>query len=101
MIGLAFCPKILGLWWEPTNDVCCSVNVDGVVILLGGGDDTSTLHYVIKVVSTFCDLAWFPLHPLYLPSHPSHPLAPLVSLAPLAPAPTTLAPARGTRVQGV
>ena len=26
------------------NAFCCSVNVDGVVILLGGGADTSTLH---------------------------------------------------------
>ena len=26
---------------------CCSVNVDGVVNLLGGGGDTSILHVVI------------------------------------------------------
>ena len=40
------------------NAICRSVNLDEVVILLGGGGDTSTLHYVIKVVSTFCNLAW-------------------------------------------
>ena len=30
--------------------ICCSVNVDGVVVLLGGGGDTSILHVVIEHV---------------------------------------------------
>ena len=30
--------------------VCHSVNIDGVVVLLGDGGDTSTLHAVIKLV---------------------------------------------------
>ena len=29
---------------------CCSVNVDGVVVLLEGGGDTSTLNAVIKLI---------------------------------------------------
>ena len=29
---------------------CCSVNVDGVVILPGGGGDTSTLDFCIELV---------------------------------------------------
>ena len=32
------------------NAICCSVNLCGVVVLLGGGADTSTLHAVIKLV---------------------------------------------------
>ena len=35
--------------WGPINDICCSVNVDGVLVLLGGGGDTSTLHGVIEL----------------------------------------------------
>ena len=31
------------------NAVCCSVNVYGVVILLGGVGDSSTLHAVIEL----------------------------------------------------
>ena len=30
-----------------------------IMILQGGGGGTSTLHYVIEVVSTFCDLVWW------------------------------------------
>ena len=52
MIGLVFCPKVLGPCWGPINPVFHSVYVDGVVILLRGGGDTSTLHYVITFVST-------------------------------------------------
>ena len=29
------------------NAICCSVNVDGMVVVLGGGGDTSTLHIVL------------------------------------------------------
>ena len=32
-------PQKLGPWWGLTNAICCSVNVDGVVILLGGSGD--------------------------------------------------------------
>ena len=39
---------------RPTNAICCSVNVDRVVVLLGGGRDTPTLHAVIKLIWTFC-----------------------------------------------
>ena len=51
MVGLAFLPENFG--------ICCYVNVGGVVILLGGGGNTLTLHNVIKVVLTFCGLAWW------------------------------------------
>ena len=33
------------------NAFCCSVNVDEVVNLCGGGGDTSTLHALIKLSS--------------------------------------------------
>ena len=32
------------------NALCCSMNVDGLVILLGGCGDTSILHVVIELV---------------------------------------------------
>ena len=41
--GFGFSPKILRRWWRPTNAVCLSANVYGVVVLLGNGRDTSTL----------------------------------------------------------
>ena len=30
--------------------ICCSVNVDGVGMVLAGGGDTSILHIITKVV---------------------------------------------------
>ena len=30
--------------------ICCSVNVDGMGMVLAGGGDTSTLHIITKVV---------------------------------------------------
>ena len=60
--------------------IWCSVNVDGVVVLLGGDRDTSTLHAVIK---------FLPLTPL---ASTLASLAPLTPLAPLAPALVPLTP---------
>ena len=54
----------------PTNAFCCSVNVDGVVNLCGGGGDTMTLHFAIGLVLPFYTEKWWgpsfhlPLHPL-------------------------------------
>ena len=50
------------------------LNVNGVVIRLAGGGDTSTLHYVINVDSTFCGntktyTALAPLAPALTPSY--------------------------------
>ena len=50
---LVSCLKILGRWLNPMNAFCCSMNVDGVVFLFGGGGDTSKLHAVIELVKTF------------------------------------------------
>ena len=50
MVGFGFCPKILCWWLGPTSAFYCSVNVDGVVTLLGSGGDILTLHVVIKFV---------------------------------------------------
>ena len=41
------------------NAICHSVNVDGVVVLFGGGRYTSTLHAVIELVWTFCTQGWW------------------------------------------
>ena len=48
-----FYPKILGGRWGHMNVTSHFVNVDRVVVLLGGGGDTSTLHAVIKLVWAF------------------------------------------------
>ena len=75
------------------NAFCCSVNVDGMVNLHGGGGDTWTLHVVIKFVWIFCTHKWWGLKNLVLtcphtphtlvPSHPYASCA-LLSLYPLA-----------------
>ena len=44
----AFCSIVLGLWWRPMNAICCSVNVDGVVV--GDGGDTLTPHVVMELI---------------------------------------------------
>ena len=77
----SFCPKILDPWWGHINAICRSVNIERVVNIPAGSGETSTLHYVIKVVSTFCDLSWWghiklslhPSHLLHLPFHLSCP----------------------------
>ena len=43
MVGFGFLPQKFEPVMGPTNAFCCSVNVDGVVILLGDGRDTATL----------------------------------------------------------
>ena len=67
-----------------------------LVIVLGGGGDTSILHYVFKV-STFCALVWWehktlvytaltPLMPAFVPLTPAlTPHTPFASLPPLCP----------------
>ena len=32
------------------NGVCCSVDIDGVLVLLAGGGNTITLYAVIKLI---------------------------------------------------
>ena len=49
LIG-SFCPKILDRRWGPTKAICCSMNVDGVGMVLADGGDTSTLYVIIEVV---------------------------------------------------
>ena len=41
-----FAPK----FWGASDVICCSVNVDRVVVVLGGGGDTSTLTIVIEII---------------------------------------------------
>ena len=50
MVSLGSLPQNFGSWWEPTEDICQSVNVDEVLVLLGCGGDTSTLHGITKLV---------------------------------------------------
>ena len=50
VVGLVFLPQNFGPVVGTTKAFCCSVNVDGVVILLGGGGDTSKLHVVTELV---------------------------------------------------
>ena len=51
VVGFGFLSQNFGpMWWGPMNAFCHYVNVDGVVILCGGGGNTSTLHVVIKLV---------------------------------------------------
>ena len=68
VVGLAFCPKILDPWWGPTNAICCFVNVDGEVLVLGSGGDTTILH----VVWTICTNKWGRLKNLVLHPHALH-----------------------------
>ena len=35
VVGFVFLPQNLGLMWGPMSAICHSLNVDGVVILLG------------------------------------------------------------------
>ena len=57
---LAFCHKI----WAGDGDlltllaVLCEY-ICGIGVLLGGGENTSTLHTVIKLVWTFCTKSWW------------------------------------------
>ena len=56
---------VSALWpnfWEDGGDLemlCHSVNVDGVIVLFGGGGDTSILDAEIKLVPTFSTQAWW------------------------------------------
>ena len=77
-LASAFCPKILGSWWGPMKAFCHSMNVDGVVILLGGGGDTSTLHVITELVWIFCTQKLWGLK--YLVFTCPHALAHLVHL---------------------
>ena len=45
---MLFAPK----FWED-GVICHSENVDGLVVIFGGGGDTSTLHAVIELVLNF------------------------------------------------
>ena len=50
MVDWQFLPIILDRWWGPMKAICCSVNVDGVQMVLTGGGDSSTLHVIKEVV---------------------------------------------------
>ena len=39
--------------------ICHSMNITWVVVLIGGGGDTSKLHVLIRVVWTFCTQRWW------------------------------------------
>ena len=47
--SVTFYQKSLGPCWGPMNAICCSVIVDGVVHVLGGGGFTSILHVIIEL----------------------------------------------------
>ena len=49
VVGVVFLSQNCGPWWGPTNAICHSVNVHGVVVLLAGSGDTSPIHVVIKL----------------------------------------------------
>ena len=42
------------MWWGPTKAVYCSVNADTVIILFGGGGDTSSLFNGNEFIQPFC-----------------------------------------------
>ena len=84
------------------NAVCYSVNVDGVVILLGGCGDTSTQHYVIEVVRGHKNLVCTALTPTLTPLVPPYTTHILICFIPaLAPALILHIPARVPGVSGV
>ena len=61
VIGLDFLPQhiwpVVGTYKRCLLVCECTFGGGGGgLILLGGGGNTSTLYYIIKVVSTFCDL---------------------------------------------
>ena len=53
VVAFGFLLQNFGRWLGPMNVICHSVNVDGVVVLFGGGGNTSALHVVIEIVWTF------------------------------------------------
>ena len=50
VVDWQFLPQILDRWWGPMKAICCSVNVDGVGMVLAGAGDTSTLYVITEVV---------------------------------------------------
>ena len=58
MVGFAFMPPNFGPVLGTYEGFCSSVNVDGVVILLRGGEDTSALHITTEPISIFCTEKW-------------------------------------------
>ena len=57
VVDFAFLSKILGRWWEPTNDILSFLWV-WVVRTLTGGEDTQTLMATIKSIWFFCTQRW-------------------------------------------
>ena len=53
VVGLVFLLQNFGPLVGSMNDIYCSVNVDGVLVLLGGDRDTLTPHDVIKLIELF------------------------------------------------
>ena len=49
MVGFSCLPQNVGPWWGLMNAIYCSVNVDGVVDVLGGSGDTWG-HIIIKLI---------------------------------------------------
>ena len=102
--------KSFGLWWGPMHAICCSVNVDGMVCVLKGCCEISTLHYnkylfefslVVRTLKSSSDCYstslthHIPSQHLH-PSHSLHLLAPLACLTPFG-----VRGAGSARVQGI
>ena len=53
VVAFSFCPKILGRWWGPVNDICLFARAVSVVITLIGGTDTRNLSAIIRIHLNF------------------------------------------------
>ena len=49
MVAFSFCPKILGRWWGPVNDICLFATAVSVVSTLIGGKDTRNVSAIIRI----------------------------------------------------
>ena len=49
VVTFSFCPKLLGRWWGPVNDICLFARAVSLVSTLIGGKDTRNVSAIIRI----------------------------------------------------